>query len=311
MPVDTTPPLFSIVSPVYRAEQLLDELVARLQASIAPISEAYEIILVDDGSADGSWAKIQALAALEPRILGLRLSRNFGQHHALTAGLDLARGEWVVVMDCDLQDRPEEIPRLYQQALAGYDVVLASRAARQDPWLKQTASRAFYALLSYLTGTQQNPLIANFGIYHSRVIATIGQLRESIRYFPTMVRWVGFQQTTMPVEHASEGRPSTYSFSRRLRLATDVILAYSDKPLRLTAYFGLLLSGGAFLLGLITLLRFAIGQITVPGYTSLLIAISFFSGLIILVLGVVGLYVGKIFESVRHRPLYVIADRTA
>lgn len=310
MPPDAAKPLFSVISPVYRAELLLDELLGRLHDSLSPLSAAYEIILVDDGSPDGSWPRIQQHAAHDSRVRGVRLSRNFGQHHAITAGLDQARGEWIIVLDCDLQDRPEEIPNLYRQALQGYDVVLASRQARQDPWLKKLVSRLFYRLLSYLTGTVQDPLVANFGIYHCRVVAEVLRLRESIRYFPTMVRWVGFRQTTLPVQHAAEGRPGTYSFARRLRLATDVILAHSDKPLRLTAYLGLLLSGGAFLLGLVTLLRFAVGQITVPGYTSLLIAICFFSGLIILVLGVVGLYVGKIFESVRNRPLYVVAATT-
>ncbi|TGE25614.1 glycosyltransferase [Hymenobacter aquaticus] len=310
MPTAPVRPLFSVVSPVYRAEHLLAELVQRLHTALAPLTDSYEIILVDDSSPDGSWRRIQELAARDARIRGLRLSRNFGQHHAITAGLDVAQGEWVVVMDCDLQDRPEEIPALYQRARQGYDVVLASRTARQDGWLKTRLSRGFYALLSYLTGTRQDAQVANFGLYHHRAIAAVGQLRESIRYFPTMIRWVGFRQTTVAVQHAPEGRPGTYSFARRLQLATDVILASSDKPLRLLAYLGLLLSGGAFLLGLVTLIRYAVGQITVPGYTSLLLAISFFSGLILLALGTVGLYVGKIFESVRHRPLYIVEATT-
>jgi len=310
MPVSASAPFFSVVSPVYQAGGLLDELVGRLEQELATLAPDYEIILVDDGSRDDSWAGIQRHAARNPRVRGLRLSRNFGQHHALTAGLDLAQGEWVVVMDCDLQDQPEEISRLYQKAQEGYDVVLASRQQRQDTWLKTTLSRAFYRALSYMTDTRQNPEVANFGLYHQRVIATIRQLRESIRYFPTMVGWVGFRQTTLPVQHAPAGRPTTYSLRRRLRLATDVMLAHSDKPLRLTAFLGLLLSGGAFLLGLLTLVRFGLGQITVPGYASLIISISFFSGLIILVLGIVGLYVGKTFEQVRSRPLYVVGETT-
>ncbi|MFC4793336.1 glycosyltransferase family 2 protein [Hymenobacter endophyticus] len=302
--------LLSVVSPVYQADQLLDELLGRLAKALAPLTTAYEIILVDDGSPDESWDLIQRYAAHDSRIRGIRLSRNFGQHHAITAGLDAAQGEWIVVMDCDLQDRPEEIPALYQHAQMGHDVVLASRTTRQDSWFKRTLSCGFYTVLSYLTDTCQDPTVANFGIYHHRVIEAILQLHESIRYFPTMVRWVGFRQITLSVQHAAEGRPSTYSLTRRLRLATDIMLASSDKPLRLMACLGLLLSGSAFLLGVITLIRFALGQITVPGYISLFIAISFFSGLIILVLGVVGLYVGKIFESVRHRPLYVVAATT-
>ncbi|RYU75800.1 glycosyltransferase family 2 protein [Hymenobacter persicinus] len=310
MSAKASAPLFSVVSPVYQAAALLNELVARLEQELTALSPHYEIILVDDGSADGSWVGIQQHAARNPRIRGLRLSRNFGQHHALTAGLDLARGQWVVVMDCDLQDRPEEISRLYRKALEGYEVVLASREQRQDTWLKTRLSAAFYRVLSYLTDTRQDPRVANFGLYHQRVIATVRELRESIRYFPTMVGWVGFRQTTLPVQHAPAGRPGTYSLRRRLRLATDVMLAHSDKPLRLTAFLGLALAGGAFLLGLLTLIRFWLGQITVPGYASLLISISFFSGLIILVLGIVGLYVGKTFEQVRRRPLYVVGATT-
>ncbi|QDA59336.1 glycosyltransferase family 2 protein [Hymenobacter jejuensis] len=310
MAVSSSAPLFSVVSPVYQAEMVLNELLQRLAATLSALTDEYEIILVDDASTDGSWLLIEQHAALDPRIRGLKLSRNFGQHHAITAGLDVAHGQWIVVMDCDLQDQPEEIARLYQKAQQGYAVVMASRTARQDPWITRTFSRGFYAVLSYLSGTPQDPLVANFGIYHQRVIQEVGRLRESIRYFPTMVRWAGFRQTTLPVEHGVNGRPSTYNIVRQLRLATDVLLAYSDKPLRLTVWLGLLLAGGAFTLGLIMLVRALLGQIVVQGYASLIISISFFSGLIILVLGMIGLYVGKIFEGVRNRPLYVIEATT-
>ncbi|UYZ57438.1 glycosyltransferase family 2 protein [Hymenobacter latericus] len=310
MSVSISTPLISVISPVYQAGGLIQELIERLETVLPQVSTDYEIILIDDGSTDESWQLIVKHAARSNNIRGLRLSRNFGQHHAITAGLDLAAGTWVVVMDCDLQDRPEEIVSLYQHAQRGYDVVLAARQHRQDNWMKRASSRLFYRALSYLTGVKQNPEIANFGLYHRRVIDTVRQLRESIRYFPTMVQWAGFRQCSLPVQHLESKRPSTYNLGRRLRLATDIMLAYSDKPLRLTVYTGLLISVVAFLLGLITLLRFALGQITVPGYASLFIFMSFFSGLIILVLGIVGLYVGKTFEGVRNRPLYVIAATT-
>ncbi|KUG09550.1 glycosyltransferase family 2 protein [Solirubrum puertoriconensis] len=310
MPTPPEHPFISVVSPVYQAAAVLPELAERLVAELPHISGNYEIILVDDGSTDTSWTCIEELATRNPRIRGLRLSRNFGQHHAITAGLDIAQGTWIVVMDCDLQDRPEEISALYQQAQQGYDVVLAARQHRQDSWMKRASSSLFYRALSYLTGVKQNPAVANFGLYHQRVIDTVRQLRESIRYFPTMVRWAGFRQCSIPVQHLESKRPTTYNLGRRLRLATDIMLAYSDKPLRLTVYTGLLISVVAFLLGLITLIRFALGQITVPGYASLFIFMSFFSGLVILVLGIVGLYVGKTFEGVRNRPLYVVAATT-
>jgi glycosyltransferase involved in cell wall biosynthesis len=306
------PVLLSIVSPVYRAESLLDELVQRIKASVSQLTEKYEIILVDDRGPDNSWERIQAQARLDPRVRGVRLSRNFGQHKAITAGLEQARGEWIVVMDCDLQDQPEEIPKLYAYAQREhYDLVMARRVARQDSWLKRLGSRAFYQVLSYLTDTAQDPAIANFGIYHRKVIAAVLAMRESIRYFPTMVRWVGFRAGSLPVDHAErpEGN-SSYNLSRLINLALDIILAYSDKPLRLTVKLGMIISASAFLLVLITLVRYWLGYIWEPGYASLIISIWFFAGLTLSVLGMVGLYIGKTFEQVKNRPIYLVDVRT-
>ncbi|MBX0292125.1 glycosyltransferase family 2 protein [Hymenobacter sp. HSC-4F20] len=310
MPVSPSAPLLSVVSPVYQAEQVLDELIGRLEVTLAALPGSYEIILVDDGSTDASWASICRHAARAPQIRGLRLSRNFGQHHAITAGLDQCQGEWVVVLDCDLQDQPEEITRLWAKAQEGYDAVCARRGSRTDSAFTVWRARAFYAVLSYLTGQAQEPEVGNFGIYHRRLIATVRQLRESTRYFPTMVQWSGFRQTTLPVQHGRSGRPTSYSLGRRLQLALDIMLSYSDKPLRLAVYFGLLLAGVAFGLGMIMLIRALRGQIIVLGYASLIVSLCFFSGVLITVLGVVGLYVGKTFEGVRARPLYVVAEGT-
>ncbi|AIZ63982.1 b-glycosyltransferase [Hymenobacter sp. DG25B] len=303
----TVSPLLSVISPVYLAEKLLPELVARIEASVRPITEDFEIILVDDRSPDHSWQVVEELAQQYPRVRGLRLSRNFGQHSAITAGLDHSRGQWVVVMDCDLQDRPEEIPALYAEAQKGFDLVIARRANRQDSWLKKSLSSLFYRALAYLTDTRQDSTTANFGIYNRRVVDALCQMRESARYFPTMIRWVGFQSATLPVTHAP--RPSgksSYGLSQKLHLAINTILAYSDKPLRLTIKLGLLISATAFIGVFYTLFRWLEGKITVLGYASLIISIWFFSGLIIFLLGVVGLYIGKTFEGVKNRPLYII-----
>lgn len=305
-------PFLSIISPVYKAEGLVDELIDRIQASLEPIVDNYEVILVDDCGPDNSWARIQERAARDGRVRGVRLSRNFGQHRAITAGLADSSGEWVVVMDCDLQDRPEEIPRLLAHAQnEGFDLVFAHRVNRQDTWLKRSLSRFFYALLSYLTETIQDPAIANFGVYHRKVIDAVLAMRESMRYFPTMVRWVGFCAGTLPVVHAErpEGT-SSYSFRSLLYLALDIILAYSDKPLRVTVKAGLIISFGSFVLVLLTLWRFATGEIVVLGYTSLIVSVWFFSGLLLSVLGLVGLYLGKTFEQVKGRPLFLIDKRT-
>ena len=302
-----TPPLISIVSPVYQADAVVQDLVQRIRVSVKSITDSYEIILVDDRSHDDSWTCILQQCAADPHVHGIRLSRNFGQHRAITAGLDQCRGEWVVVMDCDLQDRPEEIPALFAQAQLGYDLVLARRLARQDVWHKKLLSQVFYRVLSYLTETPQDPAIANFGIYHRRVIAALLSMRENIRYFPTMVRWVGFRTGYLEVRHAERAiGHSSYGWEQRMRLALDILLANSDKPLRLVVKWGLVLSGGAFLFVPITLVRYWVGQIYQPGYTSLIISIWFFSGLLLSVLGMVGLYIGKTFEQVKQRPLYII-----
>ena len=302
-----SPPFISIVSPVYQAETTVGELVQRIRASVALFTADYEIILVDDRSLDDSWTRIQKQSAADPRVIGIRLSRNFGQHRAITAGLDHCRGEWVVVLDCDLQDQPEEIPALLAKARCGYDLVLARRTKRQDVWHKKLLSRLFYRVLTYLTEVPQDPTVANFGIYHRRVIAAVLTMRESIRYFPTMVRWVGFRTGYLDVRHVERVTGhSSYGWMQRLHLALDILLANSDKPLRLTVKYGLALSGGAFLFVPITLVRYWVGQIYQPGYTSLIISIWFFSGLLLSVLGMVGLYIGKTFEQVKQRPLYVI-----
>ncbi|PZX47652.1 glycosyltransferase family 2 protein [Algoriphagus chordae] len=300
----------SIISPVYQAETVLQELIDRIRQALKGITESYEIILVEDASPDNSWDKIEELAAIYPEIRGIKLSRNFGQHYAITAGLDAARGDWMVVMDCDLQDRPEEIPNLYQEAQKGYDVVLARRETRKDTFLKKFSSKLFYRTLAWLTGSQQDERIANFGIYQRKVVDEIIGMRESIRYFPTMVKWVGFRQTSLPVEHAENGdRGSAYNFKKLFNLALDIMLAYSDKPIRLTVKLGLGVAFTGFLFALYTLYRFLHGDIIVAGYASLIISIWMLTGFLLVTLGMVGLYIGKTFEGVKNRPIYIVEKR--
>ncbi|MBB6327798.1 dolichol-phosphate mannosyltransferase [Algoriphagus iocasae] len=297
--------LLSIISPVYRAENTLDQLVSRIQACIT--EGEFEIILVDDASPDNSWRKIEQLAEVHSEIRGIKLSRNFGQHYAITAGLDAAKGDWVVVMDCDLQDRPEEIPNLLAKAQEGFDVVLARRIDRQDNFFKRLSSKIFYKTLAWLTGSEQDETIGNFGLYHKIVIAEIIKMRESIRYFPTMVKWVGFKQTTMDVVHAGrEEGNSNYNFKRLFNLALDIMLAYSDKPIRLVVKVGMLVALSGFVFAIYNLYKYLNGEIIVAGYASLIISIWVLTGILLVTLGMVGLYVGKTFEGVKNRPIYII-----
>lgn len=300
-------PHLSIVSPVYNAEQIVPELVRRIKQVVAGITENFEIILVEDCGPDNSWKKIVEESSKDARVKGLKLSRNFGQHYAITAGLDHAHGEWVVVMDCDLQDQPEEIVQLYQKANEGYEIVLAQRKERQDRFFKKASSIIFYKALSYLTGSKQDPSIANFGIYHSSAVEALNQLREPIRYFPTMVNWVGFRKTAIKVTHAERFSGSTtYNWNKLFHLGLDIILANSDKPIRLVVKFGFLIAFISFLIGAVVIYSYLMHQITVPGYTSLLVSIWFMGGIILFVLGLLGLYIGKIFEGVKHRPIYIV-----
>jgi len=289
---------------------MLEELVNRILSSTSELSAEVEIILVDDYSPDNSWSEIERLAQVNPQIKGIKLSRNFGQHYAITAGLDSADGEWIVVMDCDLQDRPEEIPNLLRKAQEGFDVVLARRANRQDGFFKRLSSKLFYRTLAYLTGSKQDESIANFGIYHQKVIREIVAMRESIRYFPTMVKWVGFRQTTLDVIHAErEEGDSNYNFKRLFNLALDIMLAYSDKPIRLTVKLGFLVAFTGFLFALFTFYKYLTGHIIVAGYASLIISLWMLTGFLLVTLGMVGLYVGKTFEGVKKRPIYIVEKR--
>jgi polyisoprenyl-phosphate glycosyltransferase len=301
--------MISIVSPVYRGENLLKELVGRLVLVMEKMGQEYEIILVDDRSPDQSWLKIVEICAANKNVRGLKLSRNFGQHYAIAAGLEASKGKWVVVMDCDLQDVPEEIPALYTKAQEGIYVVQARRENRQDPFLKRQLSILFYRILTWLTGTTHDPAIANFGIYHRKVIDAVCSMKEKIRYFPTMIKWVGFSAATVDVLHSErkEGK-SSYNIRRLMHLALDIILAYSDKPLRMTVKLGVAISVSAFLFAVYALLMALTGTYEVPGYASIIVSIWLLGGLIIFILGIVGLYVGKTFEGVKQRPVYIIEE---
>ena len=299
----------SIVSPVYKAELIVDELVKRITEQLIKITDNYEIILVEDCGPDNSWKKIEEQCKKDSHIVGIKLSRNFGQHHAITAGLDHCRGEWVIVMDCDLQDRPEEIPNLYNKAIEGYDIVFARRAHRQDGFLKKTTSSLFTKCFTWLSGTKPDNSIGNFGIYNRKVILAVNKMREPMRSFNPMVSWVGFNSTAIDVVHAGrfEGR-SSYNYAKLIKLAIDIALAYSDKPLRLTIKLGFSISAITLLFIIFNIYKYVTGQISQPGYASIILSIWLLSGIIIFVLGIIGLYISKIFEGIKDRPLYIIKD---
>jgi polyisoprenyl-phosphate glycosyltransferase len=304
-------PLISVLIPVYKATDSLVELIERLTNSLNRITSEYEIILVEDGCPDGSWEKVLEVHKDYPFIKALRLSRNFGQHSALTAALDFANGEWIVIMDCDLQDQPEEIEKLYSKAsIENYDSVFGARANRQDSVFKRLCSRSFYAVLSYLTGSEIDSRTSNFGIYSRRLMNEVKQMREQLRWYPAMIRWAGFRTTTIEIDHAARVTgSSSYNFRKLLHLSIDVICISSDKPLRLSIKGGLLMSLTSMLIGIFISLRTIIGSATPPlGWSSLFVSIWFVGGLLIFNLGVIGLYVSRIFNEVRAKPIYIVTE---
>lgn len=300
----------SIVSPVYRAEKMVHMLVERIVKSVSTITEDFEIILVNDASPDASWSVIEYECAQDKRVKGINLSRNFGQHYAITAGLHYAKGEWVVVMDCDLQDRPEEIPALYQKTQEGYDIVYARRVDRQDKGLKKLSSTIFHKTFDWLSGSTTDKTIANFGIYKQCVIAEYNRMPERARSFPSLIKYLGFTQATVNVQHAerAEGK-SSYSLYKLLKLSFDVIISNSNKPLRMAVGVGFGMSALSFLLALYNVIARLLGFISFPGYTTTVFSIWFVGGLMLFVMGILGLYVGKIFDQVKGRPLFVVKDK--
>lgn len=301
--------ILSIVSPIYKGEKMLDELVSRIEKSVSVITEDYEIIVVNDQSPDNSWEVIKGICAKDKNVKGVNLSRNFGQHYAITAGLSKSSGEWVVVMDCDLQDCPEEIPNLYNKAQEGYDSVFAQRVERQDTFAKRMSSTIFYMVFSFLTDSKQDKSVANFGIYHRRVVNAILSMGDSIRYFPIMAQWVGFRKFYLPVQHSErlEGT-SGYSLYKLLKLASDNMIGFSDKPLRLMLNFGFYIVFFSLLFALWNFFKWAMGWIVVDGYTTMVISIWLAVGIITMMIGVVGIYIGKIFDRVKGRPTFIIGN---
>lgn len=304
-------PLISVIIPVYKAEDCLRELYRRLVPALEQVSTDFEVIMVEDCGGDRSWDIICELAAKDSRVKGLQFSRNFGQHYGITAGLDHCSGDWAVVMDCDLQDAPETIPELYAKAQEGFDVVLVRRVMRKDSMKKALSSQLFYRLFAWLADMDYDPAVGNFRIISRKVVEGCRSMRENLRFFGGMIDWLGFPTTKIDSEHSERHAGETsYTFARLLRLAGDTIIAYSDKPLRLSVRFGFAMAGLAFLAGLALLVYASIYKVPIMGWSSLIISLYFIGGIIIANLGIIGIYLGKSFDETKKRPLYVVMRST-
>jgi glycosyltransferase involved in cell wall biosynthesis len=304
-------PHLSVVTPVYRAEGCLEELYRQLVAAISVITQDFEIVMVEDCGGDHSWEIIRELARRDPRVKGIQFSRNFGQHYGITAGLDHCDGDWVVVMDCDLQDRPEEIPRLYARAREGFEIVIAHRGRRNDPLRKRLASWVFYKLFSWLADIDYDGQAGNFRIVSRKVVESVRQMREQLRFFGGLITWMGFPTAAIDVQHDERyAGPSTYTVAKLWKLASETIVAYSDKPLRLSVRFGFVLSAIAFACGIYILVHSLFYDSPVMGWPSLIVSVYFIGGIVISILGIIGIYLGKTFDEAKKRPLYIVMHTT-
>jgi glycosyltransferase involved in cell wall biosynthesis len=299
----------SVVVPVYGCTGSLRPLCERIAAAVAAVAPDYEVVLVDDRSPDGAWEEIRAISAVDARVRGIRLSRNFGQHAAITAGFAEVRGRRVVVMDCDLQDPPEEIPRLYARSMAGKDIVLVRRVGRRDSWIRRAAARAYFRLMRTFINSELDGEYGTFSIVTHRVVVAYLGIGDRGRHYLSILNWLGFDVDEIDVSHAK--RPtgqSSYTFRRLMRHALDGLFFQTTVVLRWIIYFGFVVSVGGIALAAY-LIYFALASHPYPGWTSLAVLILVIGGFIIISTGVTGLYIGQIFEQVKGRPLYVIDDR--
>jgi polyisoprenyl-phosphate glycosyltransferase len=297
----------AIVIPVYNGRETIEELCDRLVLSISRITQDFSIVLVDDRSKDNVWPVIVALGKRDGRIHGIQLSRNFGQHCALTAGIDHVRARWYVVMDCDLQDLPEDIEKLFTKALDGYDVVVATHDKAGHLPVKRHSSRLFYWLFNAVSSVDLDWNVGNYRIFSDKVAGSFRSLREEERFLPAAFSWMGFDVGKVQLEHRErKAGVSSYSFGRLFRLASNVVIAHSELPLRIVTLFGFVMSVIAIAIAAVYFFKALIRGTPVVGWTSLVVGIFVLGSIQIFMLGVVGIYVGKTFRETKKRPLYLV-----
>lgn len=305
-----TMPLFSVVLPIFNEEATLPELYRRLTQEMAGMRESYEIVFINDGSRDQSYTLLCGLAEQDRHVRIINFSRNFGHQIAITAGLDYSRGQAVIMMDADLQDPPEVIPTLIEKWREGYDIVYAVRAERTgEGIIKRGTAALFYRLLRALAKIEIPPDAGDFRLMSRRAVDALQSLRERHRFVRGLSSWIGFRQTAVPfVREARYAGETKYPLAKMVKLAFDGIAAFSFFPLRLATYIGFSAALVSF-----CYMVYAIGQklltdAPVLGWASLIVAVLFVGGVQLMTLGILGEYVGRIYEEVKQRPLYVVAD---
>lgn len=305
------PGAISVVVPVYGCVGCLAPLLERLHRALESYPQ-WEVIFIDDRSPDGAWELITQLASRDPRVRGVRLSRNFGQHAAITAGLAESSGSWVVVMDCDLQDPPEEIPRLIATAGEGdYDVVLTQRDQRRQAWHRRVGARLYFRARNVLMGQTMDTEYSTLSVISRKVVDAFLQLGDRDRQYMLIIHWLGFRRTAVSLEHGERHHgQSAYTFAKLIEVALDGMFFQTTRLLRWIVYLGFAVAlAGVVLAAVFVGLYFTSSAL--PGFTSLAVLLLLVGGFIIVSTGISGLYVGKIFEQVKGRPLFVIDSRTS
>lgn len=299
----------SVVIPVYNESLLINELVTRVKLNLEKVTQDYEIVLVDDGSKDATWEKVSTEASLERRIKGIKFSRNFGHHYAITAGLHQVTGEWVVVMDGDLQDRPEVIPELFKKAQEGFDVVFVSRLNRPEKPYYLFLQKKFYFALKFLSGVKFDSSQANFSIINKKVVDAFNRFPEHSRFYGSTILWLGFKRSQIYADHGVRfsGTPS-YTLKKRIKLAADIILSFSERPLKFAIGLGIIMSGISLAAAAWIIYNSIFKGFTVSGWASLISAIFLSTGILLIVLGIQGVYLGRTFQQVKNRPLYITSE---
>lgn len=301
----------SVVIPVYDCDGCLRALQERLTRTLESLVDTWEIVYVDDRSRDRSWETVLELAAGDEHVKAVRLSRNFGQHAAITAGIAESAGRWTVVMDCDLQDPPEAIRELYAKALEGHEIVFARRRTRRQSGPRRIANRAYFKLRRALVGVDLETEHSNLSMISPKARSAFLSVRDKHRNFLLILYWLGFDRATIEFEHGERyaGR-SSYTFGKLLRVALDGVFFHTTAILRWIVYLGFAIAASSIVLASYFIYSY-FAKVTYPGWTSLAVLVLLIGGFIIIAVGVTGLYLGKVFEQVKDRPLFLIDERVS
>jgi glycosyltransferase involved in cell wall biosynthesis len=302
-------PNISLVVPFYGCVDCVEALYERVSQALD--GERWQLVLVDDASPDGSWPALAALAQRDPRVVAVRLSRNFGQHAAITAGLEQATGEWIAVMDCDLQDPPEALPAMLAMARGGFDVVLSRRNTRAQAWYRKLGARLYFRMRARLVGMAVDPEYSTLSVLSRTVVDSFLRMGDHDRHYMLILHWLGFNRTIHELEHSNRhaGR-SSYTFAKLVRVALDGMFFQTTVLLRWIVYLGFVVALAGMLLAVLFGVLYFVER-PLPGFTTLVVLLLLVGGFIIISTGITGLYVGKVFEQVKGRPLFVVAERVA